>query len=116
MNASEKQTPAELFQSLFEAVERNLLEATIHLKNWEALWEEETAGIIEMFDGFFVATRPALLDSSFIKAYNVVDRTSNTAPSLNRLLRCAEQNPSLAPALNTTPQGSPLEHIPRLST
>ena len=89
------------FESLFEELRKQLLDASIHFDIWEQLWPtEQVVDVINQYKGFFLPTRNAHLSQFFIKVCNVLSNDLKS-PSLYRVLSVIGKNPSLASGIST---------------
>jgi hypothetical protein len=90
----------EEFESVFEILQKQLLNASTNFYIWEQLFPtEKVINILNRYIGFFQPTREAHLDGLIIKVSEILSDRHNAA-SFYRILNMIGRNPSLAPSIN----------------
>lgn len=86
----------EEFEHVLDILERQLLEASVHLYIWEQLWPtEKVVDVINEYIGFFQPTKDAHRDRCIEKVTDILSNKPR-APSVYRVLNMVGRNPSLA--------------------
>lgn len=90
----------EEFESVFEILQKQLLNASTSFYIWEQLFPtEKVINILNRYIGFFQPTREAHLDGLIIKVSEILSDRHDAA-SFYRILNMIGRNPSLAPSIN----------------
>ena len=90
----------EEFENVFDILQKQLLDASVHFDIWEQLWPTEiVVDTINQYKGFFLPTRDAHLNRLIIKVSDILSNKPN-APSFYRILTMISRDSNLAPDIN----------------